>query len=236
MKTPVFAASGAKKTSQMTLDAKVFGLKPNAELLAQAYRTYLANQRTNNASTLTRGLVSGGGKKPYRQKGTGRARTGSIRNPIWRGGGITFGPTGIENYSRKLPKKMAQAAILQALSAKADIVQVIEAFSFDAPKTSAAVALLDRLDANGNIVIITAASTSATRKSVANIPFVEILEAGQLNVFDLMNADTIIIEQAALDLLGKGSTPAKTEAKPTKSAKAVKSAKLVKPVKTEVKS
>ena len=212
MKVPAFSTSGAKQ-SDVTLDAKVFGLAPNAELLAQAYRTFLANQRTNNARTLTRGLVSGGGKKPYRQKGTGRARTGSIRNPIWRGGGITFGPTGIENYSRKLPKKMAQAAILQALSAKADTIQVIEAFNFAEPKTSAAVQLLDQLDATGNIVIITAASTSTTRQSVANIPFVEILEVNQLNVFDLMNADTIIIEKPALTLLGNNSAETKTDIK-----------------------
>jgi len=211
MKASSYSASGTKQ-ADVTLDAAVFGLTPNAELLAQAYRAYLANQRTNNAQTLTRGLVSGGGKKPYRQKGTGRARTGSIRNPIWRGGGITFGPTGLENYSQKLPKKMARAAILQALSAKVDAISIIASFSFDQPSTSAAVATLDQLGANGNIVIIAAESTTATRKSVANIPFVELLEVSRLNGFDLMNADTIIIEQAALDLLTKPVKATKTEA------------------------
>ena len=211
MKASSYSASGTKQ-ADVTLDAAVFGLTPNAELLAQAYRAYLANQRTNNAQTLTRGLVSGGGKKPYRQKGTGRARTGSIRNPIWRGGGITFGLTGLENYSQKLPKKMARAAILQALSAKVDAISIIASFSFDQPSTSAAVATLDQLGANGNIVIIAAESTTATRKSVANIPFVELLEVSRLNGFDLMNADTIIIEQAALDLLTKPVKATKTEA------------------------
>src|SRR5580704_17691073 len=126
-----FSKSGAKHESAAKLDKQVFGLEANHELVAQAYRTYLANGRTSNAKTLKRGEVSGGGKKPWRQKGTGRARVGSIRVPNWKGGGIVFGPTGSENYTLTLPLRMKRLAIRHALSlrAAAGAVAVIEAFT-----------------------------------------------------------------------------------------------------------
>src|SRR5271154_4341636 len=117
MAVATFTTAGAKATTAAKLDKAVFGVEiTNHELLKAAYVAYLANGRGNNAVTKTRGLVSGGGKKPWRQKGTGRARFGSSRNPIWRGGGITFGPTGEENYTKQLNVKAKRLAIRQALS------------------------------------------------------------------------------------------------------------------------
>ena len=116
MNAPTYSASGQKATSQTTLSKDIFGQEiKNHQLLKDAYDAYLANGRENLAVVKTRGLVSGGGKKPWRQKGTGRARFGSSRNPIWRGGGIVFGPTGNENYTKKLNVKAKRVALKQAL-------------------------------------------------------------------------------------------------------------------------
>ena len=117
MATPTYTATGTKATTAAKLSKEVFGVEvKNHQLLKQAYETYLANGRDNLAVTKTRGLVRGGGRKPWKQKGTGRARFGSTRNPIWRGGGVVFGPSGNENYSKKLSKTSKRVAIKQALS------------------------------------------------------------------------------------------------------------------------
>src|SRR5215813_5453673 len=121
MAVPTFTKSGTKATSAAKLDKVVFGVVPeNHELLKLAYTAYLANGRENLAVTKKRGEVSGGGKKPWKQKGTGRARFGSSRNPIWRGGGIVFGPTGEENYTKKMHTSAKRQALRQALSLAAD--------------------------------------------------------------------------------------------------------------------
>src|SRR6185437_13827705 len=144
MAVPTYTKSGTKATTAAKLDATVFGVMPeNHELLKLAYVAYLANGRDNLAVTKTRGLVSGGGKKPWKQKGTGRARFGSRRNPIWRGGGIAFGPTGEENYSKQMNTKAKRLAIRQALSlaADADKIKVIETFECKDGKATAAASL-----------------------------------------------------------------------------------------------
>jgi large subunit ribosomal protein L4 len=129
MAVSTYNKAGVKATTTAKLDAAVFGLEITShELLKEAYTAYLANGRDNLAVTKTRGLVRGGGKKPWKQKGTGRARFGSTRNPIWRGGGIVFGPTGDENYTKTLSTKARRQAIRQALSLKADAIKVIEMF------------------------------------------------------------------------------------------------------------
>lgn len=214
MKTAVFSASGAKK-EPVTLDNAVFGQTPNQELLSLAYRQTLANRRTNNAKTQTRGLVSGGGKKPWRQKGTGNARTGSIRNPLWRGGGIIFGPTGIENYRINLPKKMSRAAVRQALSAQAQSVRVIEKFEISDGKTRSAAALLDKLEAEGAILLVVSEPSELARRAVANLAGVTLISPSQLSVFAILNADLIIIDQAALKALSDATkaTPKPRRAK-----------------------
>ncbi len=198
MKVASYTKSG-NKSADMTLNKAVFGLKPNPELVALAYNRYLANKRTNNAKTLTRGLVAGGGKKPWRQKGTGRARSGSIRNPIWRGGGITFGPTGEENYTKQMPRKMSRAALAQALSIKLKQISVIESLSFSEFSTSNAVNLLSKLGAEGNVLLVIDKSDEKTAKSIANISGVTIVSRQGLNVYLVMNADAIIFEKAALE-------------------------------------
>src|SRR6476661_8284352 len=144
MSVPTFTKSGAKATTPAKLDKAVFAVMPeNHELLKLAYSAYLANGRENLAVTKTRGLVSGGGKKPWKQKGTGRARFGSSRVPLWRGGGITFGPTGNENYSHKLNLKAKRQALRQALSlaSTSGKISVIETFESKEGKVKPTIAL-----------------------------------------------------------------------------------------------
>src|SRR5258708_2202572 len=137
MPVATYTKAGTKATTAAKLDSAVFGVETkNHELLKTAYMAYLANGRRNLAVTKTRGLIRGGGRKPWRQKGTGRARFGSSRNPIWRGGGITFGPTGQENYTKQLNVKAKRQALRQALSLKADRVVVIEDVVAKAGKTA----------------------------------------------------------------------------------------------------
>lgn len=197
MKTKTYSKTGSK-TAEIALDKEVFGLELNPTLVKQAYDRYLANMRNSHAKTKTRGLVSGGGKKPWRQKGTGRARTGSIRNPIWRGGGTTFGPTGEQNYTKNMPKKMLKAAIAQSLSAKAENIKVIEKIALTEIKTQKALNLLAKVNAEGRVLMVVEKIDEKVDKSFANIPYVEITKYSELNVFDTLNADTIVIEKEVL--------------------------------------
>jgi large subunit ribosomal protein L4 len=199
MKAMTYTAAGKKATTEVTLDKAIFGQEVNAELLSLAYRRTLANRRTNNAKTLTRGLVRGGGKKPWRQKGTGRARVGSSRTPLWRTGGIVFGPTGNENYSITMTKKMIRGSVAQALSAQADRIRVIESFKPAESKTRAAVDLLAKLEVEGRVFIVVNAMSEAIARSVANLPGVEAVTPQRITAFDVLNADAIIIEQPALE-------------------------------------
>src|SRR6185369_7414813 len=153
MSVPTFTKSGAKATTPAKLDKAVFAVMPeNHELLKLAYSAYLANGRDNLAVTKTRGLVSGGGKKPWKQKGTGRARFGSSRNPIWRGGGIAFGPTGNENYTIKVNVNAKRLALRQALSLAASEgrIRVIETFDCKDGKVAPVAKLLGKIEATGS--------------------------------------------------------------------------------------
>ncbi len=199
----LYSKKAEKTATKLTLDKEVFGISEvNHQLLSQAYKTYLANGRTNNAVTKTRGLVSGGGKKPWRQKGTGRARFGSSRNPIWKGGGVAFGPTGVENYSLKLNTKARKLAVKQALSAKltANAIKFIESFDVVKPSTAKLVALIDKLDANkGNVLLVVSNKTPELTLSSRNVTNFKVVNSSYLNVFDILNADNIVIENSALD-------------------------------------
>lgn len=202
MSAPTFTKAGTKATSAVTLDSTVFGVEvKNHQLLKDAYVAYLANGRRNLAVTKTRGLVSGGGKKPWKQKGTGRARFGSSRVPIWRGGGITFGPTGNENYSKIISVKAKRTAIRQALSIAntEKKVSVIETFDAKDNKTKSMVALLDKLGANRNVLLVADNKTPELVKVTRNIPYVKLVQAKYLNVYDVMNANHIFIAKKALD-------------------------------------
>ncbi len=201
MSVATFTSAGTKATTAAKLDKAVFGVTPtNFENLKKSYLSYLANGRPNLAVTKTRGEVRGGGKKPWRQKGTGRARFGSSRVPIWRGGGITFGPTGEENYTIKMSVKTKRLAIRQALSLAADDnkIVVIEDIKLKAAKTSAFVELLNKIKIDGRILIVVETKSDDLVRATANIPNVKIVQSTYVNTYDATNADYILITSQAL--------------------------------------
>jgi large subunit ribosomal protein L4 len=213
MAVPTFTKTGTKATTSAKLDKRVFEVLPNDHnLLKDAYVAYLANGRKNLAVTKTRGAVSGGGRKPWRQKGTGRARFGSSRNPIWRGGGIAFGPTGIENYSHQLNTKSKRLALRQALSlaAQDNKIKVIETFECAAGKVSQTNQLFKKIEATGRILLVVSLKDSLVERATGNLSDVKAVNAKYLNVFDLLNADTIIFSQKALVMVAEwlGDSPA----------------------------
>ncbi len=204
MATPNFTATGTKATTAVTLNKDIFGVVPESqELLKQAYMAYLANGRQNLAVAKTRGEVRGGGKKPWRQKGTGRARFGSSRVPIWRGGGITFGPTGEESYTRKLQVGAKRTAIRQALSiaAKEDRIRVIETFSCKDGKVSETVRLMQKINATGTILLVVSLKDELVERATRNVSGLKVVSAQYLNVYDLLNADTVVISKASLTVI-----------------------------------
>lgn len=206
MSVPTFTKTGAKATTPAKLDKSVFAVMPeNHELLKLAYSAYLANGRENLAVTKTRGLVSGGGKKPWKQKGTGRARFGSSRNPIWRGGGIAFGPTGEENYSIKVNVAAKRKAIRQALSlaANENRITVIETFECKDGKVAPVVKLLDKIEAKGNILLVVSVKDELTDRATRNLPKLKIVQANYLNVYDIMNADSLVLSEKALTMINE---------------------------------
>lgn len=221
MATPTFKADGTKATTTAKLDDAIFGVTPNNhDLLKTVYTAYLSNGRTRNAVTKTRGLVSGGGKKPWKQKGTGRARFGSSRNPIWRGGGIAFGPTGLENYTKNINVKAKRLAIRQALSLAKDEGKliVLESLPTGEGKTSAVVGLLAKVGAAKKTLVVVDALSSETVRATNNLGDVKLIQARYLNTYDAMNADSIVITKPALsiltDWLGEAAkSPAKEGAK-----------------------
>lgn len=190
-----------------TLDKEVFGLKvENHELVKLAYDAYLANSRSSHAKTLKRGEVRGGGKKPWRQKGTGRARFGSTRNPIWRHGGVAFGRTGEENFTKKISKQAKRQAICQALSMKnaEKAVLVLEKEVKLTGKTKDAVKVLNDLKLEGkNVLTVVAEKTPEILRSTNNLPNLKLVRATFLNVFDIMNADAIVFSEEALKVTEK---------------------------------
>ncbi|MBW3569365.1 50S ribosomal protein L4 [Candidatus Parcubacteria bacterium] len=197
-----YTAAGAKSTAKISLDKNIFGLEVKSHgLLKSAYTAYSANGRANLAKTKTRGEVTGSTKKPWRQKGTGRARFGSRYNPIWRGGGIAFGPTGRENYSKKINVTSKRLAICQALSlgAKSGKIKVIDDFTVKDGKTKSAVKLLQKLGANRQILIVLENKTEAEVRATANLADVKLIQANYLNAYDILNADTILLSKNVLD-------------------------------------
>ena len=185
-----------------TLNKDIFDLNvENHELVKLAYDAYLANSRSSHAKTLKRGEVRGGGKKPWRQKGTGRARFGSTRNPIWRHGGVAFGRTGNENFTKKISRSSKQLAVRQALSMKnADkaVLVLDKAIKMDG-KTKTAAKVLKDMNLDGkNVLVVAAEKTPEVLRSTNNLPNVKLVRATYLNVFDIMNADAVVFSEAAL--------------------------------------
>ncbi len=215
MAIATFTKTGSKASTAARLDKSVFAVNINShDLLKQAYVAYQANGRTNLAKTKTRGEVSGGGRKPWRQKGTGRARFGSSRVPIWRGGGITFGPTGNENYSHKLPLNAKRQAIRQALTlaAESNKVIVLEGLNLKSAKTADAAKLLGKIGATGQTLLLVDNKTDDVVRATANLSNVKLAQARYANVFDVLNASHVVITAAALeqisDWLGEARKPA----------------------------
>lgn len=184
------------------LSERVFGAAPNPSLLHQAVVIYLQNQRQGSAATKTRAMVRGGGRKPWKQKHTGRARQGSIRAPHWRGGGVVFGPHP-RDWSVKFPQKMRQAAIRQALSARlaAGELTVVDNLSLPAIRTKSVVELLQRLEASDNALLITAGKNDILKFSARNLPKVATATANALNAYTLLKHARVVLAVDAVDAI-----------------------------------
>lgn len=182
------------------LNKDIFGLDvQNHELLKTAYDAYLANSRSSHAKTLKRGEVRGGGKKPWKQKGTGRARFGSTRNPIWRHGGVAFGRTGEENFTKKLSKNAKKTAVRQALSLKnADKAILIEGIATTGKTKEVAKKLQDLGLADKNVLMVVSEKAPEVLRATNNIANLKLVRATYLNVFDILNADAIVFSETAL--------------------------------------
>ncbi len=192
-------AETTSRTTTTSLPKEVFAVEvPNHELLKVAYDSYLANSRGANATTLRRGEVRGGGKKPWKQKGTGRARFGSSRNPIWRGGGIVFGPLGNENYKKKLSKTAKRTAVRQALSLANEAKKIFVKEITTTGKTAEVVKFLADNKFNRRVLIVVDEKTPTLDRATRNLQDVKLVRATYLNVFDILNADAIIFNAKAV--------------------------------------
>ena len=190
------------------LPAEWFDGKVNIGVMHEVVTAQLAAARQGTHKTKTRGEVRGGGTKPWRQKGTGRARHGSIRSPIWIGGGAAHGRVP-KDWSKRVNKKLRKAALRSALTDRArnDVVTVVREFAFATPRTKDAVAALDALGVGDvKVLVVLAARDEATAKSLRNLPTVHVLTVDQLNTYDVLRSDVVVFDEAALALMGGGST------------------------------
>lgn len=198
---PLFGADGAE-LGTVDLNPVVFGVEPNPDVMHQVVTAQLAARRAGTHSTKTRAEVRGGGRKPWRQKGLGRARHGSIRSPQWAGGGVAHGPKP-RDYSQRTPKKMRRLALRSALSIRAaeGQIKVVDSFdAWDTPKTKNAAALLDAMGATGKVLLIAEDHERTAIKSFRNIEGVIAHNLGQANTYDVVWADTIIMSKGTLEL------------------------------------
>ena len=201
MQTKVFDMAG-KQVGEIALSEAIFGIEPNEAVVHDVVKNHLANCRQGTQSALTRAEVSGGGIKPWRQKGTGRARQGSIRSPQWTHGGIALGPKP-RSYNYSLTKKTKRLAMLSALSAKAAAgeIIVIDGLDMGEIKTKNFVGFLNAIEATGKSLVVTPEVRANVVKSAANIPGVRTTIASTLNVYEILNADKFIIDKAAVEKL-----------------------------------
>jgi large subunit ribosomal protein L4 len=187
---------------EVELRDDIFGVEPNVPVMHQALVRQLANARLGTHKTKKRGEVRGGGRKPWRQKGTGRARQGSIRAPQWRGGGAVFGPQP-RSYEQKMPRKMRRLAYRSALSLKAqgDQIIVLDALQMEVPKTREMLDILDRLELDASVLILLPRRNENIEKSAKNIPDVKTVRASYLNVRDLLNYDYLLMPLESLEVI-----------------------------------
>ena len=196
--TTLYDRTGASVGS-VELHDDLFAAPINEAVMHQVVVAQLAGRRTGTSDTKTRGEVRGGGKKPYRQKGTGRARQGTPTAPHYRGGGVVFGPHP-RSYEQKLPRKMKRNALRGALTSKLgdEAIRVIDTFGLEAIKTQDVVGVLAALNATGRVLVVAPSADEKLRLSARNLPTVVVILADSLNVVDVLNADTVVIEQPAL--------------------------------------
>jgi len=201
MQVPLYNQAG-QKIGMTELRDDIFGIEPNKPVMHQALVRQLANARQGTADTKTRAEVAGGGAKPWRQKGTGRARQGSTRSPQWRHGGVVFGPTP-RKYTQKMPLKMRRLALRSALSAKATEgqIRVVDELKLDAPKTREMENILGGLEIQVSALIVLPEANLSVQKSAANIPDVKTLRATYLNVRDLLNYDVLVLPLGAVKVI-----------------------------------
>ena len=203
MKTPVYNQQG-KEVENILLPKEIFGNEANNDLIYQVVLSQTSNQRKVIAHTKGRGEVSGGGKKPWKQKGTGRARVGSIRSPLWKGGGVTFGPTKERNFKKKINKNMRKKALFQVFSAKAkeNLLIVIDKIVLEKAKTKQAAQVLLNLSMKDKKCLI--ALEKNDKKIVAafkNIPSIKMIEARNINILDLLSYKYLIMEKKSIKVV-----------------------------------
>jgi len=202
---PLFKVDGAT-SGDIKLDADVFGIEPNMDVLHQVVTAQLAGARAGTASTKSRGQVRGGGRKPWRQKGLGRARHGSIRSPIWVGGGIAHGPKP-RSYAQRTPKKMKRLALCSALSARASeaAVKVVDDIDWPTPKTKQAVSLLKAIGTHGKTLVVLNHLDGSAGKSFRNLPDVRTVEPGQLTAYDVLWSDQVVFTSHTVGSVGRSN-------------------------------
>jgi large subunit ribosomal protein L4 len=203
MKVDVYKIDGTKSGEQIELSKDIFEIEPNDHVLYLAVKAYLANQRQGTHKAKEKSEVRGGGRKPWRQKGRGGARAGSVRSPLWVGGGRIFGPKP-RNYRQKLNKKVVQLARKSALSykSKANQIIVVEDFDFEQPKTKKFVEVLKALNLNGKkTLLLTNGTLKNVYKSGRNIDRVSIVEANKASVYELLNNQVLMLQKSAVQLL-----------------------------------
>ena len=189
-----------EEAGKVSVSNEVFGVEVNSQVMFDAVQVYQSNMRQATAKVLTRSEVRGGGKKPWRQKGTGRARAGSNRSPLWRHGGIVFGPTGTQNYKLSQNKKAHALAVKSALTLKAqskDII-VVDALNFEAPSTKAAVEFLNKANAKAKTLIVIADENYNLVASARNIPGVIVVKTNNLSVYDVLNTNSLVFTKEAI--------------------------------------
>lgn len=206
VKAPLYKSDGAV-SGDIELDPEVFGIEPNLHVLHQVVTAQLAAARSGSANTKTRGEVRGGGRKPWRQKGLGRARHGSIRSPQWVGGGVAHGPKP-RDYSQRTPKKMKRLALYSALSARASesAVKVVDDIDWASPKTKQAVGLLDAIEAGGKTLFVLTRLDGVAGRSFRNLPQVRLVEPGHLTPYDVLWSDQVVFTSHTVGSVGRNSS------------------------------
>ncbi len=221
IEAPHYSVSGARHKGAFALPADPFDGAVHESAMHQAVKVYLGNQRQGTAKTKTRGFISGGNKKPWRQKGTGRARQGSIRSPLWRGGGTVFGPIP-RDYRAGIPRKLRQLARRSALNARAreGNLLVLDAVRFEAPKTKQLAGLLEKMGlADRKVLVLTDGLNRNLYLSGRNLPSAQVMTFADASAYDLLWADTVVVEQSAL---GEGTVVAQPDAAPARTPRTPK--------------